>query len=183
MGGIMKVRSSAFVLLVLFVTCGAGVTQEKRNALPEQTEFSAEDESVKRPVPIPGDVLAILSQDELVRSVMENVESPPEKAPASWFSASYVHLANSGHNDLVVMGQGELRGANVITFWVFRSTGQGHVLVLTAPAHDLIVKKTQWKGLREIQMLAATAVQIHTVLFRFDGREYKVSREKWEPIP
>jgi hypothetical protein len=178
----MKIRLLAVPLLALLVTCGSGIAQEKPPALSEQTEFSTEDEAVKNPVPIPEDVLAILGADLMVRDVMKNGDLPVEKPPLSWFSASCIHLADPRENDLVVMGQGQLRGANVITFWVFRSAANGHVLVLTAPAHDLIVKTMRWKGLREIEMLAATAAQVHTVLFRFDGREYKVFREKWEPI-
>ncbi len=153
-----------------------------RNASHEQTEFSAEDEGVKKPVTLPKDVMTLLRQDDRVRNVLENEDPPAEKLPPSWFSASIVHLAGPAEEDFVIMGEGEMRGANVIMFWIFRNTAHGHELVLTAPAHDLIVKKSRSNGYRDIEMLAATAVQFHTVILKFDGHQYRVHRDKWEPI-
>lgn len=98
--------------------------------------------------------------------------------PGSWFSASEVHLDGSGETDLVVMGRGPLRGANVTTFWVFRGTLQGHVLVLTIPAHDLEITNTRWNGYRKIRTDAMTAVRSYTNLYRFDGGQYQAYKKK-----
>jgi hypothetical protein len=170
------------VLLIYLSVCSQGSAQGKHPSPPEQRQFSAEDEGVKRPVAIPDDVLTILSKDEFIRDVLEDEKPPAGKLPQAWFSASAIHLGGPDEIDLVVLGEGRLRGANVITFWVFRPTPHGHELVLTAPAHDLIVKNTRWKGYREIELLCATAVQLSSVLFRWDGRKYIVFQKKSEPM-
>jgi hypothetical protein len=147
-----------------------------------QLHFSAEDEGVNHPVAIPPDVLAILKKDEMVGSAMDHEQISAEKVPLNWFSASDIHLGNSRKADLVVMAVGPLRGGNVTTFWVFRSTAHGYALVLTAPAHDLIVKSTRWNGFRDIELTSMSAVQINSVLCRFDGKKYTGYKTKSEQI-
>jgi hypothetical protein len=178
----MKVSLSAIVLLILLAARVPGTAQGKAVHSAEQMQFSAEDSGVKRPITIPDDVLAILRQDKLVRNVLENEETPVAKLPSSWFSASEVHLSNSTETDLIIVAEGPLAGANVDVFWVFVPAVHGHDLVLTAPAHDLIVRKARWKGYREIEMSGETAVEFSSVLFRWDGRKYVVCREKSEHI-
>lgn len=177
----IRIRSSAVALLIYLSVCGQGSTQIKQPLPSEQMQFSAEDEGVKRPVAIPDDVLAILSKDEFIRDVLEDEKPAVGKLPQAWFSASAIHLGGPNETDLVVLGEGPLRGANVITFWVFRPTPHGHELVLTAPAHDLIVKNKRWKGYQEIELASATAVQLTSVLFRWNGRKYAEFSEKSEP--
>ena len=82
----------------------------------EQTEFSAEDEGVKHPVPLPGEVLAILQRDDLVKNELKYDEKAPGKLPATWFSASEITLGSSGENDLIIAAEGPLVGANVDNF-------------------------------------------------------------------
>lgn len=148
----------------------------------QQRHFSAEVAGVDLPVAIPQDVLAILRNDQMVRNGIEDENLPAEKMPPSWFSASAIHLSNSSKVDLVVVAQGPLAGANVTTFWVFRATSRGYELVLTAPAHDLAVMNTRWKGYRDIELISLTGVQISTVLCRFDGKRYKAHKTSSEPI-
>jgi hypothetical protein len=169
-------------LAIVVLACGSAHANGKQHAQPEQLEFSAEDEGVKRPVVVPDEVMAILSQDELVRNVLESENVPSEKLPPAWFSASTIHLSGPGEVDLVVMAESELRGANVNVFWVFCPTVHGYELVLTAPAHDLVVKKARWRGHREIELMSATAVQFSTVLLRWDGRKYAAYQPKSEEI-
>jgi hypothetical protein len=146
----------------------------------EQTEFSAEDEGVKKPVPVPDTVMALLVNE--VRGAMETADPPVTTPPASWFSASEVSLGPGKLKDLIVVGEPPLSGANTQAFWVFRNTGNGYELVLTAPAHDLEVKNHRSQGYRDIEMSAVTAGEFHSVLFRFDGKRYMNHREKLEPI-
>jgi hypothetical protein len=167
-------------LLALLAMCGAGLAESKSSPR-EQTRFSAEAAGVERPVPVPQTVLAVLQEDEHVRSLLEDENIPAEKIPSSWFSASAIHLSSPQRVDLVVMGQGPLRGANVVTFWVFSDTGDGYALVLRAPAHDLAVKNTRWKRHRDIALISATAVEVTTVLYRFDGKKYRELKTKSEP--
>jgi hypothetical protein len=147
-----------------------------------QTHFSAEDESVNRPVPVPEAVMAILRQDKFVRDEMENENLAPNGLPASWFSAGEVHLGGQSAKDLIVEGVGPLRGANVITYWVFISKGQEYLLALSVPTHDLIVKTSRSSGYRNLESLRATAVTVTTVSFRFDGKQYREYSAKTENI-
>jgi len=170
------------VLLAFLVTCNPGTTLGKAAQPSEQRHFSAEEDGVKKPIPIPEAVLATLKQDEHICSVLEYENISAEKIPASWFSASAIHLSRPEQTDLVVMEVGPLRGANVITFWIFSATTHGYRLVLMAPAHDLIVKNTRWKGYREIELVSMTALEISTVLVRFDGERYNKYKARSEHI-
>ena len=169
-------------LFTFVVMCAAPSAESKGSHPPEQSAFSAEDDAVKNPVPVPRGVLDILRTDEMVRNRLEDENIPGEKIPLSWFSASTIHLSNSREADLVVMARGPLAGGNVVTFWVFRATARGHVLVLTAPAHNLIVRKGSWKGYRDIELASMTAVEVSTVLCRFDGERYVGYKTKSELI-
>jgi hypothetical protein len=80
------------------------------------------------------------------------------------------------------MGVGPLRGANVVTFWVFCATAHGYDLVLTAPAHDLIVKSARWKGHYNIALMSASARQVSTIVYRFDGKRYAEYKSELETI-
>ncbi|HEY6969800.1 MAG TPA: hypothetical protein VJA94_11390, partial [Candidatus Angelobacter sp.] len=146
----MNIKQTAGTLLIIVVLIigTAGIAQRKGPDASEQTEFSAEDSAVKNPVPVPADVLNILRKDDLVRNILEDQKIPAEQMPASWFSASAIHLSSPKREDLVVVAEGPLAGGNVVTFWVFCATPRGYELVLMAPAHDLEVKNTRWKGHR-----------------------------------
>jgi len=127
----MNVGWPAIVLLLALMSNGRVAAQAKLTSSSLQTQFSAEDTGVEKPVVIPEEVMVILRQDEGVRNALKYENVPADKPPASWFSASEVHLRGSAQDDLVVLGEGDLRGANVITFWIFRDTDHGHELVLT----------------------------------------------------
>lgn len=177
----MKTRCSVLLLLVLTLAGVVESTEDKQRST-EQLNFSAEDTSVKKPVAIPKEVLAILRNDRTVQSVLDNENIPPENLPSSWFSASAIHLSAASGMDLVVVGEPPVVGGNVTIFWVFCSTPEGYKLVLTAPAHGLEVKKTRWNGHRNIELTSMSAVKISTVLCRFDGQQYIEFRSSLEPI-
>lgn len=163
----------AVALLVALALCSARTAEGKGSHSSEQMHFSAEDAGVQTPVAVPGDVLEILRRDEQVRHVLEYENIPPEKLPPSWFSASAIHLSTTHRVDLIVMARPPIIGANIVTFWVFRATTNGYKLVLTAGAHDLIVKNRRSNGYQDIEMSAETARWYSSVLFRFNAEQYK----------
>ena len=167
-------------ILIFFIVAPNCAQGEKHTISHEQTEFSAEDEGVKHPIAIPPDVMKILNQDEVVKSELENDKR--NKISDSWFSASAVHLAGPHEQDMVVMAVAELRGANVTTFWVFRRTIKGHQLVMTAPAHTMKIQKTSRNGLRDIELVSATAREVSTSLCSFDGGRYTQCKSTSEKI-
>jgi hypothetical protein len=154
-----------FILLVGFSFWTETVASEGSHS-SAQTHFSAEDSSVRQPVPIPNSVETVLREDEAVRLARANEGVSTGNVSPSWFSASAIHLNDSKDLDLIVIGEGALRGSNVTTFWVFCATPSGYKLVLTAPAHDLIVKNTRWKGRRDITRYRA---YIHDGCAGLDG--------------
>ena len=175
--------SRRFLALVLLSVGSINLFAQTKPALPaEQTHFSAEDAAANHPVTIPAEVFAQLERHSHVRAAMENADPPLKQASAKWFSASVVHLAGSDEKDIVVRAKDRLAGANVDMFWVFRLLPRGPQLVLNGPAHDLIVRRTRWKGLREIELDSMTATKLNTNVLRFDGVRYAVFSEKLEDI-
>ena len=178
----MNFKPTMVGLLTVLAFYGGRVVKDSGSRSAEQVVFSAEDKGVKRPASIPKEVLTLLEKDEDVRTALANENIPDEKMPPSWFSASVIHLSSPSERDLVVMGEGSLRGANVITFWVFCPTARGYELVLAASAHDLIVKNSRWKQYRNIELVSMTAREISSVLFRFDGKRYTEFKSTSEHI-
>jgi hypothetical protein len=152
-------------------------------AAAEQRSFSAEDENVRRPIPLAPEIARILAKDPGVREIIKNQDLSPAELPPSWFLASEVHLNGPKEKDVLVIGQGPIQGANITAFWVLRPGPDGFELILNTYAHDLIVKDTRSRGYRDIQVMRATAVQVSTTLYKFDGGSYKVSTESSSRIP
>ncbi len=175
---IMNIQRARFLFIVMMIWPAFIAASQGSHPL-EQVEFSAEDSGVKRPVPIPMDVLAALRNDVIVQSVLEDQKIPAEKTPPSWFSASAIRLSGPDQVDLVVMGVG-MRGYHMIEFWVFRATAHGHELVLNAPARDLRVENTRWHGYRDITFTSAMGEQIWC---RFDGERYTKYKPTLKPVP
>jgi hypothetical protein len=154
----------------------------KQHPSSEQMHFSAEDSTVKSPVPIPENVLTILRNEDTIRGALEDQSISPKDLPSSWFLASETHLSNANRPDLVVIGQPPVSGGSVAIFWVFFAKPSGYKLVLTAPAHDLTVRNTCSKGLRDIELTNLTAMEVWTVLLRFNGERYVKSTVTSNPI-
>lgn len=146
----------------------------------EQASFSAEEVRVKRRVRVPASVIRIVSQDAAVQELLK--DEPSHELPEAWLSASEVHLGGSQEKDLVVMGTGMLRGANMTPFWVFGPTDGGFRLLLATGGHDLEIKSTRSRGYRDINVLAATAVDFSKVFYQYDGAAYKTATRKVERI-
>jgi hypothetical protein len=163
--------SAVFLILICLQLVSA---QNTAVSGAEQMHFSAEDESVKRPVVLPDDAVRVLKADPNVMEMLKDQGPSTAKIPEGWLTASTVHLAGFAENDIVVVATGLLRGANVTTFWVLRPGSRGFEVLLTAPAHDLYVRRTRSKGYRDIELLSATAVDVSTISLRFDGHQYKV---------
>lgn len=73
-----------------------------------------------------------------------------------------------------------MHGANISQFRLFRDTKDGYDLVLQSGAHDLIIMDKRWLGIREVELLSATGIAVHTVRLRFDGKRYRAFSDHWE---
>jgi hypothetical protein len=169
----MKIKKAVTLLTVISMFWAVDAVSQDKPDSPEQVQFSVEDETAKHPVSIPEDAWSILKKDAGVLEVLTNRSLSVNQLPASWFTASEVHLKVRNESDLVVVGKGPLQGANVTTFWVFLRRPQGLVLVLSAPAHDLIIKPTRRNGYKTIEIASTTAVRLSKVTFRFDRNQYR----------
>jgi hypothetical protein len=148
----------------------------------EQLVFSAEDKGVRQPVAIPDDVRMVLAKDEYVGSLLEQKKLTAQKLPAAWFSAAQVHLGGHHEEDLVVMGEGPVMGADGTTFWVFAPGRSGYQLALKVATHTLVVKDERTQGLRELEARSAPAAEVFRVSYRYDGVQYKSYKEVSEAV-
>jgi hypothetical protein len=159
-------------VLISLLAVLLGVAQPARTQAAEQTDFSAEEESVSKPAVLPPAVKQILADDRMVSGVLkyEGLQELPDK----WLAASIVHLDGLSEMDLLVEGEGPLRGANVNSFWIFRPTSTGFIQILYTPAHDLTIKRSRARGYRDIEIVSLTAMRMLTAEYKFDGNEYKL---------
>ncbi|HEY6444836.1 MAG TPA: hypothetical protein VIY53_00135 [Acidobacteriaceae bacterium] len=152
---------------------------QSNHRIAEQRHFSAEDATVGKPVPIPSAVMAILSQDELVRGSLDDEGNPRSGPPsADSFLASEVHLGESAEKDLVVIAGPPLAGSNVTTFWLFRMREGRPLSVLRTGGHDLIIEKSRSHGLAIVKTDAMTCCTLTELTFHFDGTRYGLARRK-----
>lgn len=170
-----RLFASLFCALLALSTQALGVEPTRaQTAGTEQSSFHLE-ETVQRPVTIPEDVLRGLGQDEKVLQCLKETDKAAVEIPASWFVAGAVNLNADKLPDLVVKGQNScLWGANIGPFWVFRNTGRGYALVLRTDALSLSIQPERTRGFRNIHTRSASARQVFTRLFRFNGQNYQV---------
>ena len=173
----------AILSIVLSYTLGfilVGQSSDDRTSR-EQSLFSAEDDTVERPVKIPSSVLELLARDELIVRYLRSQGKSPDELTGEPFLASAIHLDGPAEIDLIATGTGRLRG-NVATFWVFQPTHEGYRLVLHAVGHDLKVLRSRWKGYREIETASPIAGSASLALYRFDGQNYRLAVARSESI-
>jgi hypothetical protein len=133
----------------------------------QQTIFAVEA-PIARPVPLPESVVKALMLDERNRRILRTAE---EFAKA--FAASEVDLNGDNLEDIVVQAVNpKLLGANVDPFWLFRKSGKNYKLVLAVSALGLEILQQKTRGYRDIRASQATAKELFTTTFKYDGSRY-----------
>lgn len=180
----MSFPSLVLVACALGVACGSASAQKKHHLHPAQDQlaFSADDPGVKEPVALPDTLKPVLAADDYVQRLLEDRKLTADKLPAAWFSAALVRLTDRRQNDLVVVGEGPIRGADGTTFWIFCPTLHGYAQALKVSTHTLVVKDLKTKGARELEAQSPSAGDVFSVSYRFDGQQYKSYKEVSEPI-
>jgi hypothetical protein len=177
----MKMFSLWLIASVVLLSCTPYALEPTQARAREQTIFEAEGR-IRRPVAIPDDVLQILRKDERNQRSLAQGQTPADM-PASWFVGSTIHLNDDGLPDLVVMAANpKLLGANLVPFWIFRNTPQGHQLVLAVNSLGLKVLKTKTNGYRDITTTEVAAAEITDTRYALKGNEYQVVRTSKERI-
>ena len=155
--------------------------KESAGMSEEQRQFGAE-EKIHRPVPIPVDVLQIIRDDSRNKRSLTTQQSPDDMS-ALWFAASNISLNDDGLADLIVQAiEPKLLGANVIPFWVLRRTPDRYELVLSTSSLGLKILETKSKGYRDLRTTKATAKEILTTTYEFNGRRYQEQHSSEEQI-
>lgn len=80
--------------------------------------FSSEEDSFPGAVALPQCAHTWLARDAHVSRRLDRLHLSLAQLPGAWFTASAVNLEMPNEKLLVVMGTGELRGANTSPFWI-----------------------------------------------------------------
>lgn len=102
--------SAAFLLLTCLLVLAA---QAMGRSGAERTQFSAEGDTVKRPIVLPDEALRAIKEDPYVAEMLRNEVPPAKQIPIGWLE---VHLAGPDENDIIVIATGSLRGTNMTRF-------------------------------------------------------------------
>ncbi|SRR6266702_1058510 len=173
------------IIFLLAAFSIAATAQSKPHAASEQSTFNlgVDDPVVQRPVMVSDSELAALADDETMHRELDHRDPPITKLTREGLEAGVIHLHGPNERDLVVVGSGgPFIGANIGPFWVIRDLPSGPQVVFSTIALQITIQKTSFKGLRNIEAFAATAVEGTTVYFRFDGRKYVEYKEKSGPL-
>jgi hypothetical protein len=169
----MKTIRNLLVLIALGVVASA---QSNSNSSAEQRYFNLED-SVQNRVDLSDAELAALANDDLMRTLRPDPSAP--KLTQEGIEATVVHLCGSGERDLIAIGNGgELEGANVGPFWIIRDLPAGPVVVFSEPSLGLTIDNKRSNKCLNVESTTATAVEITTTQFHFNGEKYVVTRQK-----
>ena len=175
------------LLCVLIVLCAPNFAQAqrpRRSRPPEERTFGGEDR-MKRRVPLPREVLQILSRDEDVRERCLG-QNGPGRLEGSSFQASRISLNDKGALGLIVdslpLSQCYVGGANTNRFWIFYRTPQGYRLVFDAHGHEVDILRTKTNGFYDIRTGYVIGPDVWFELYTFDGTQYKESRSWKEAI-
>jgi hypothetical protein len=145
------------------------------------TVFSSEEDSVPGAVALPECARTWLARDAHVSLRLDSLHLSLAQLPSSWFAAGEANLGKPNEKLLVVMGTGELRGANISPFWILRWTGQSCDLLLATAAHDLEFLMTKTHGLPDVQIGFASTGNTSEHQYKFDGRAYMEADDACRP--
>jgi hypothetical protein len=179
----LKLQRLMLCGLTILTFVATAEAQEPRLRLSEeQSSFNAEEDKVNRAVPVPEGALQLLRSDEQILRYLSAKGESAGDLTTDAFLASEIHLNGPGEIDLIVIGRGRLRGANVVTFWVIRKSAKKFTVILKTVAHDLRIQDDRWNGFRNIETASPIAGTASVVLYKFDGKRYKVFQTKSEHI-
>jgi len=174
----MKATRTIFILAALGIAASA---QSNSPSAAEQRFFNLED-AVQHSVELSDAELAALANDDLMRKLRPDPSMP--KLTQDGIEATVVHLCGSGERDLIAIGNGGgLEGANVGPFWIIRDLPAGPVVVFSEPSLGLTIDTKRSNKCLNVESTTATAVEITTTEFHFNGDRYIVSKQKSARLP
>jgi hypothetical protein len=171
-------------LVIAAMVCGFCSAQPKPERTAEQRAFGLgmDGPVVQHPVALSNEELSALASDELMKRELDR-DPPIPKLTREGLEAGVIHLGLPGERDLVVVGSGALfAGANIGPFWIIRDLPSGPVIVLHVTTLSLSVLNSRTKGLRDIELFAATAIEGTTTALQFDGTRYALFKQRSGPL-
>jgi hypothetical protein len=169
--GVMRslVCGASLVFLGAIGLAGVPANAQQANS---PAVFSSEEDSLPGAVALPECARTWLARDAHVSLRLDSLHLSLAQLPGSWFAAGAVNLGKPNEKLLVVMGTGELRGANTSPFWILRWPGQSCDLLLATAAHHLEFLNTETHGLPDVQIGFASMGNTSEHQYKFDGRAY-----------
>ena len=172
----------AISTLALLTASLTYVRAQSKSKSEQQTSFQ-EDEEIQHPVELPKAVLDILAKSDRVKSCLKYAKSLKE-SNASWFEAAVVTLGQNMSNGFVVKAkQSCLWAADASWFWIFRQTDTGYDMVLSAAGNALSLLNSYTAGCRDVTVFRASAAQLSTAKYKFNGNVYEIVKNTSEPVP
>lgn len=173
-----------FTVLTLALLLWSGfVPQKAEEAI--QLRFSAEDHQVRHPSSLPKAVYKTLAADDGVHQLLANVLGNRPLPPPDWFSATKL-ASISDHEDLyLVEAEGELRGANISSFWLIRNdtTSAQARMMWTAVAHDVQLCYRKKELYPDISIAKFTADMSSGAVFHFNEDHYTLAYARQGKLP
>lgn len=174
----IAVAISAFAFLTATLTCVRAQSKPKS----EQNSFQ-EDEDIKHPAELPKVVLDILAKSDRVKDCLKYYASL-KGSDASWFEAAVVTLGRNGSHGFVVKGkQSCLWAADASWYWIFRQTDAGYDMVLSSPGNAVSLLDSYTAGYRDVMVFRASAAELSTAKYKFNGTVYEIAKNRSEPVP
>jgi len=163
------IRGASVVFLGAIGLAGVPANTQQANS---PAVFSSEEDSIPGAVALPECARTWLARDAHVSRRLDSLHLSLAQLPGEWFTAGAVNLGKPNEKLLVVMGTGELRGANINPFWILRWPGQSCALLLATAAHHLEFLDTKTNGLPDVQIGFASTGNTSERQYKFDGRAY-----------
>jgi hypothetical protein len=164
----------SFVLLSLAICAGQA---QRADSAREQSSFS-EASPIRNPVPLPPDVLKLLLRRPEVMQNWAEITDAEKKNPAHLFTAAEIDLGTSGDVDLIVEGGPLMAGADNDWFWIVLSAHKNPRIVLFAGGNSFEVLGAKTNGYRDIRSEWASASEVITEIYKFDGVNYKLWKKR-----
>jgi len=178
------------LLVFVLLASGAPVCAQTLLDCRQSGEF-CEDTPFPQPAPIPDNVITMLLQTDAGREGVElctglaDDHRIDEKAclRTNLFRGTAVHLSGNDEADLIVIGVCPMCGADNGWFWLVRSPDKNPQLALWAGANCLQILHSRTHGLFDVQSTWSSGAGTRTRTYRFNGTEYKQSKQKWVEKP
>jgi hypothetical protein len=166
----------SLALLTLFSSVGLCFAQRSAQSL----SFSSEDESVADFVKLPQGVLALLLNDkeDFPNGPPLNVHCEDHEQagdePRPEILCRRLPLSSQTDTNYLVIGVGGLRGAHIVSFWLFHQDGSGASLLFKTRSDQLEISLKHTNGYAEVRStwVEGAGATIVTDTFHFNGRAY-----------